>query len=445
MHTLSCGITRGNAMIDLSTTRRLLQSSVGLLLLLPCFAQAADSPTLNTGDTAWVLIATALVLMMTIPGLALFYSGMVRKKNILGTMAHSYGATAMVSVLWVLCGYSLAFGSSDMNAWVGGFNHVLLGNISPNDLTGTIPTLLFVTFQMTFAIITVAILAGAIAERIKFSSFMVFVGLWVVVVYAPVCHWVWGGGWLMADGALDFAGGTVVHINAGVAGIVLAAVLGKRKGYHRESMAPSNLALTLIGTGLLWVGWFGFNGGSALAANALAANALLVTQVAAAAGALAWFFIERLTRGKASVLGGASGAIAGLVGITPAAGFVSVGGALMIGILTSVVCFYSVNYLKHWLKVDDSLDAFGLHGVGGIVGAVLTAVFVDPIITGKPLALPMLTQVWVQIEGVLAVAIYSALFTLLIAKAIEATMGLRVNDEDEYVGLDIAVHGERLD
>ena len=416
-----------------------------LLLCSPLVAQAADKPTLNAGDTAWVLIATALVLLMTIPGLALFYSGMVRKKNILGTMAHSYGATAIVSIVWIVLGYSLAFGTSGINQFIGGFDSALLANVGINDLTGTVPTLLFVTFQMTFAIITVAILAGSIAERIKFSSFMVFTALWILLVYAPICHWVWGGGWLMADGALDFAGGTVVHINAGVAGIVLAAVLGKRRGYNREPMAPSNLALTLIGTGLIWVGWFGFNGGSALAANALAGNALLVTQVAAAAGALAWFAIEKLVRGKASVLGGASGAVAGLVGITPAAGFVTVVGALAIGVITSIFCFYSVNYLKRLLKIDDSLDAFGLHGVGGIVGAVLTGIFVSPAITGKPLALSTIGQVWVQLEGVLAVIVYCAIVTFIIAKVIQLTMGLRVTDEDEYTGLDLAVHGERIE
>lgn len=416
-----------------------------LLLFFPLVSHAADTPAINAGDTAWVLISTALVLLMTIPGLALFYSGMVRKKNILGTMAHSYGAAALVSVVWIVLGYSLAFGTSGINQFVGGLDNAFLANIDINAVTGTVPTLLFVTFQMTFAIITVAILAGSIAERIKFGSFMVFTALWVLLVYAPICHWVWGGGWLMADGALDFAGGTVVHINAGVAGIVLAAVLGKRKGYNREPMAPSNLALTLIGTGLVWVGWFGFNGGSALAANALAGNALLVTQGAAAAGALAWFLIEKLVRGKASVLGGASGAVAGLVGITPAAGFVTVTGALAIGIITSIVCFYAVNYLKRLLKIDDSLDAFGLHGVGGIVGAILTGIFVSPTIIGKPLALSTLGQVWVQLEGVLAVIAYCAVVTFIIAKVIQLTMGLRVTDEDEYTGLDLAVHGERIE
>nr|WP_315041839.1 ammonium transporter [uncultured Moraxella sp.] len=406
---------------------------------------AIETPTLNAGDTAWVLVATTLVLMMTLPGLALFYSGMVRKKNILGTMAHSFGAAAMASVVWMLVGYSLAFSEGSCNQFVGGFSHVFLSGIGIDDLTGTVPTLLFVAFQMTFAIITVAILAGSLAERIKFGSFMAFTTIWLVLVYAPVCHWVWGGGWLMNDGALDFAGGTVVHINAGVGGLVLAAVLGKRQGYGRESMAPSNLALTVIGTGLVWVGWFGFNGGSALAANGLAGNAILVSQVAAASGVLAWLAVEKLVRGKASMLGGASGGIAGLVGITPAAGFVTVGGALAIGILTAIGCFYSVNFLKRLLKIDDSLDAFGLHGVGGVIGAVLTGIFVSPAITGSPLSMPMLNQVWVQLEGILATALYCGVVTWIIAKGLQATIGLRVSDEEEYQGLDLSVHGERLE
>lgn len=418
-----------------------------LIAFTPLLAQAADTPILNGGDTAWVMVSTALVLMMTLPGLALFYGGMVRKKNILGTMAHSLGATALVSVIWVLFGYSMAFSSSEggLNNFVGGLSNTLLQGIGINDVFGTVPTLLFVTFQMTFAIISVAILAGSLAERIKFGSFMLFVALWVMLVYVPVCHWVWGGGWLMGDGALDFAGGTVVHINAGVAGLVLAAVLGKRRGFGHESMAPSNLSLTVIGAGLVWVGWFGFNGGSALSANGVAGNALLVTQVAAAVGTLVWLAVEKVVRGKASVLGGVSGAVAGLVGITPAAGFVTVSGALWIGILTAIGCFYSVNYLKRWLKVDDSLDAFGLHGVGGIIGAILTGIFVSPAVTGKPLALPMLSQIIVQLEGVLATMIYCAIVTFIIAKFIQMTMGLRVNDEDEYNGLDLAVHGERIE
>lgn len=388
--------------------------------LLPAVSHAADE--LNTGDTAWVLISTALVLMMTLPGLALFYAGMVRKKNILSTMMHSYGAAAVVSVMWVLVGYSLAFSEGSMNAFVGGLGNVMLAGVGMDAMSGTIPTILFVAFQMTFAVITVAILAGSLAERVKFSSFMVFSALWVVLVYAPICHWVWGGGWLTGD-ALDFAGGTVVHINAGVAGLVLAALLGRRQGYQKEFHAPANLALTLIGTGLVWVGWFGFNGGSALGANAAAGMALVVSQVAAAVGALTWLVAERVVRGKASALGGASGAIAGLVGITPAAGFVTVGGAMVIGVLTALGCFYMIGSLKRKMGIDDSLDAFGLHGVGGIIGAVLTGVLVSPAITGAPLEIGLGTQLWLQIEGVLATMAYCAIVTFIIGFAIKKNHG----------------------
>lgn len=414
-----------------------------LLALLPSLALAEEGAVLNTGDTAWVLVSTALVLMMTIPGLALFYAGMVRKKNILSTMMHSFGAAAVVSVMWVLIGYSLAFSGSFVNAFVGGLDFVLLNNIAMSDLTGSVPTLLFVVFQMTFAIISVAILAGSLAERIKFSTFLWFSALWVVLVYAPVCHWVWGGGWLTGD-ALDFAGGTVVHINAGVAGLVLAALLGKRRGYQKGNMAPANLALTLIGTGLVWVGWFGFNGGSALGANASAAMALVVSQVAAAVGAISWLVAEYFHRGKASALGGASGAIAGLVGITPAAGFVDVGGAIAIGVLTAVGCFLTISFAKKKMGIDDSLDAFGLHGVGGVIGAVLTGMFASAKVMGEPLQTSFGAQLWLQIEGVLATAVYCAVVTLIIGLVLKKVMGLRVNDEEEYQGLDLALHGEKI-
>lgn len=416
--------------------------SVGLgLLSASNLAYAED--VLDTGDTAWVLISTALVLMMTLPGLALFYAGMVRKKNILSTMMHSYGATAVVSVLWVIIGYSLAFSEGSFNAFVGGFDHVMLANIGLDDVSGTIPVILFVVFQLTFAVITVAILAGSLAERIKFGAFMWFSAAWVVLVYAPVCHWVWGGGWLTGD-ALDFAGGTVVHINAGVAGLVLAALLGKRKDYGKGILAPANLSLTLIGAGLVWVGWFGFNGGSALGANGSAAMALVVSQVAAAIGAIAWMVCEYIVRKKASALGGASGAIAGLVGITPAAGFVDVFGALAIGAITAIACFVMIHYGKRRLGIDDSLDAFGLHGVGGIVGAVLTGVFVSSTIYPDAAEVSMATQLWLQIEGVLATIAYSAVMTAIIGLVIKYTIGLRVNAEDEYQGLDLAIHGEKI-
>lgn len=411
-----------------------------VLGFLPVIAYANDS-VFNAGDTAWVLVACCLVLLMTVPGLALFYAGMVQKKNILGTMMHSFGATFVVSVLWVVIGYSLAFGKG--NGFIGNTDYFMLDNIALDSITGSIPTLLFVVFQMAFAIIAVAILAGSLAERIKFGAFLWFSAFWVVLVYAPVCHWIWGGGWL-TDDALDFAGGTVVHINAGVAGLVLAVLLGKRQGYQKRNLAPANLSLTLIGTGLLWVGWFGFNGGSALGANGTSAMAILVSQVSASVGGLAWLICEYWHRGKASALGGASGAIAGLVGITPAAGFVDIGGAMAIGAITAVGCFGFIGFIKYKIGIDDSLDAFGLHGVGGIIGAVLTGIFASEKIMGKALETSFFEQLWRQIEGVLATGAYSAVMTLMIGLAIKKIMGLRVSDDDEYQGLDLAVHGEKI-
>lgn len=408
--------------------------------------EAAAEPVADSGNTAWIIVATALVLLMTIPGLALFYAGMVRRKNVLGTMMQSFATVALVSILWVVAGYSLAF--SDGNWFVGGLDKMMLSGIEVGTLSGTIPESLFMLFQMTFAIITVAIIAGSVAERMKFSSFLTFAGIWVLAVYAPVCHWVWAGtGWLFNAGALDFAGGTVVHINAGVAGLVAAYMIGNRTGLGREPMAPHNLVLTVIGASLLWVGWFGFNGGSALSAGGTAAMAMVVTQIAAAAGALAWMAAERIARGKASVLGAASGAIAGLVGITPAAGFVDVGGALAIGVICGAVCFWAATSLKRMLKADDSLDAFGLHGVGGILGALLTGVFVSTAITGKdPAEVPtMMAQMWIQLEGVLATVAYSAIMTFIILKVIDLVMGLRVTEEEEREGLDVSQHGERIE
>ena len=406
-------------------------------------APAEKEAKLDTGDTAWILVSTALVLLMTIPGLALFYGGMVRKKNVLSTMAHSFVAAAIVSITWVVIGYSLAFGEG--NAFIGGLDKIMLSGITTDALTGTIPEILFVIFQMTFAIITVAIITGSIAERMKFSAFVAFITIWSIVVYAPITHWVWGGGWLGNDGALDFAGGTVVHINSGVAGLVAAYMLGKRMGLGRESMAPHNLALTVIGASLIWVGWFGFNGGSALGANGSAGYALVVTQVAAAAAAIAWLITEKVVRGKASVLGGASGAVAGLVVITPAAGFVTVGGAMAMGLIGGVVCFWGITALKRALKADDSLDAFGLHGVGGIVGAILTAVFASEFIMGDKVPANMMHQLWVQIEGVLATIAYSGVVTFIILKLIDLVIGIRVEADDERMGLDLSQHGERVE
>ncbi|WP_104472192.1 ammonium transporter [Acinetobacter indicus] len=410
---------------------------------LPEVAAAEEEAVLDTGDTAWILVSTALVLLMTIPGLALFYGGMVRKKNVLSTMAHSFVAAAVVSLVWVIIGYTLAFGEG--NAFIGSLDKFMLAGITTDALSGTIPEILFVIFQMTFAIITVAIISGSIAERMKFGAFVAFIAIWVVVVYAPITHWVWGGGWLGNDGALDFAGGTVVHINSGVAGLVAAYMLGKRMGLGRESMAPHNLTLTVVGASLLWVGWFGFNGGSALGANGSAGYALVVTQVAAAAAALAWLVTEKVVRGKASVLGGASGAVAGLVVITPAAGFVTVGGALAMGLIGGVVCFWGITALKRALKADDSLDAFGLHGVGGIVGAILTAFFASEFIMGDTAPASLMGQLWVQVEGVIATIVYSAVLTFIILKVIDLVIGIRVESDDERMGLDLSQHGERVE
>ena len=406
-------------------------------------APAEEEVKLDTGDTAWILVSTALVLLMTIPGLALFYGGMVRKKNVLSTMAHSFVAAAVVSVVWVVVGYTLAFGEG--NLFIGSLDKFMLSGITTEALSGTIPEILFVIFQMTFAIITVAIISGSVAERMKFGAFIAFIAIWVVVVYAPITHWVWGGGWLGSDGALDFAGGTVVHINSGVAGLVAAYMLGKRMGLGRESMAPHNLTLTVIGASLIWVGWFGFNGGSALGANGSAGYALVVTQIAAASAALSWLLVEKLVRGKASVLGGASGAVAGLVVITPAAGFVTVSGGLIMGLIGGVVCFWGITALKRVLKADDSLDAFGLHGVGGIVGALLTAVFASEFIMGDAVPENMLTQLWVQTEGVLATIVYSGVMTFIILKVIDLVIGIRVESDDERMGLDLSQHGERVE
>lgn len=408
---------------------------------------AEAAPTVDTGDTAWILVSTALVLLMTIPGLALFYGGMVRKKNVLSTMMFSLSAAILVSLIWVIAGYSLAF--SGTGAYFGDLSKAFLNGVAFDALSGTIPESLFVIFQMTFAIITVAIISGSIADRMKYSAFMAFIAVWVVLVYAPITHWVWAAdGWLFKAGALDFAGGTVVHINSGVAGLVAAYMLGKRTGLGRESMAPHNLTLTVVGASLIWVGWFGFNGGSALGAGARASMAILVTQVAAAAAAFSWLVVERVVRGKASVLGGASGAVAGLVVITPAAGFVGVGGALVMGLIGGVVCFWGITALKRLLKADDALDAFGLHAVGGMVGAVLTGVFYsDEIIkaAGVVLAPTFAGQLWIQIEGVLATIVYSGVVTFIILKVIDLVIGIRVSADDERMGLDLSQHGERIE
>jgi Amt family ammonium transporter len=405
-------------------------------------ALAADE--LNSGDTAWMLTSSLLVLMMTIPGVALFYGGMVRKKNVLATLMQSFAVCCMATIIWMVIGYSLAF--SGEGPFVGDLGQLFLKGIGVGSMSGTIPESVFMMFQMTFAIITPALITGAVAERIKFSSLMVFLALWLIVVYAPVCHWVWGGGgFLGGAGVLDFAGGTVVHINSGVAALVLCIVLGKRVGYGRENLAPHNLVLTIIGASLLWVGWFGFNAGSELAADGNAGMAMAVTQIATAAAALAWMFAEWMTRGKPSVLGIASGAVAGLVAITPAAGFVLPGGALVLGLIAGLGCFFAVMWLKRKLGYDDALDVFGVHGVGGIIGAILTGVFAAEAVGGTPGLLEgNAGQVGLQLYGIGVTIVYSAIVTFILVKLVGAVMGLRVEEDEEREGLDTSLHGESV-
>ena len=424
-------------------------------------AAPADAPAapvakkLDSGNTAWLLTSTALVLFMTIPGLALFYGGMVRKKNVLATLMQSFAITCLVTVIWMVAGYSLAF--RDGGPFIGGLDRLFLGGMGVGDLSGTdgqnIPESLFMMFQMTFAIITPALIAGAFADRMKFSAMLWFIGAWSLLVYSPVAHWVWSvnadpavGGWLATKGVLDYAGGTVVHINAGIAGLVAAIVLGKRVGYGKEPMAPHNLVLTVVGAAMLWVGWFGFNAGSAVAADGRAGMAMAVTQIAAAAAALAWMFAEWMGKGKPSVLGIASGAVAGLVAITPASGFVGPMGALIIGLVAGAVCFWGATSLKRMMGYDDSLDAFGVHGVGGIVGAILTGVFAVKDIGGVA---GMLEgnggQVVTQLLGVGVTVVYGLVMTYIILKVIDMVVGLRVSEEEEREGLDVSLHGERVE
>lgn len=422
-------------------------ASLGALLVTStAAAEPAGASAVDGADTAWVMVSAALVLLMT-PGLALFYGGMVRAKNVLSTLMHSFVCIGLVTVLWVAVGYSLAF--SEGNPFIGGFEYALLAGVGaePGPVAATIPHDIFMLFQLMFAIITPAIISGAFAERIKFRAFVVFTLAWSLLVYTPVCHWVWGpGGWLGAGSAwhaLDFAGGTVVHISSGVAGLTMALVLGKRAGGGDVVHQPHNLPLTLLGAGLLWFGWFGFNGGSALGSGGGATHAFVVTHVAAACAALSWMLVERVHAGRITLLGAASGAIAGLVGITPACGFVGVGGALAIGFGAGGVCYFGV-LLKNRLKVDDSLDAFGLHGVGGAFGAIATGVFASAAIGGTAGLLEGGAGRLVinQVVGVVVVAVYSFTVTLIIAKVLNATVGLRVSEREEQQGLD-ELHGER--
>jgi len=409
------------------------------------YSSAFAADVLNTGDTAWMIVATALVMVMTPAGLALFYGGMSRYKNLLNTLAMTFVAYCLASVIWMMWGYTLAFGP-DQAGLVGGPENLFLRGIGVNSLSGTIPTYVFVMFQMTFAGITVALVLGSIVDRMKFSSWIVFTVLWLTVVYSPVCHWAWGGGWMSKMGALDFAGGTVVHINAGVAGLVLALIIGKRVGYGKEAMFPSGISLTALGAALLWFGWFGFNAGSELAADGVAASAFLVTNTSAAMGALAWMFTEWLVSKKPTVLGLASGVVAGLVAITPAAGFVDMPASLIIGLVAGVLGFYSVAVLKQKLGYDDSLDAFGVHGMCGVWGALATGIFANPAITegAKGLVFGNAKQLWIQAISIAGTAGYSAIATLIVVFITRLiTGGLRVDEENEILGLDNTIHGER--
>src|SRR5579863_6763839 len=410
---------------------------------------SVDSSKINSGDTAWMLTSTALVLFMTIPGLALFYGGMVRKKNVLATVMQSFAITCVVTVVWTVIGYSLAF--TPGNSFIGGFSRIFLAGmnyihgdkattLTVSHLAPTIPETVYFVYQMTFAIITPALITGAFADRMKFSSMLVFMTLWSIVVYSPIAHMVWEPtGWLASAGILDFAGGTVVHINAGIAGLVCCLVLGKRVGYGKEAMAPHNLVLTLMGAAMLWVGWFGFNAGSAVVADGRAGFAMLTTQVATALAALAWMFAEWIAKGKPSALGIASGAVAGLVAITPASGYVGVTGAFVIGIAAGVICFWSATWLKGKLGYDDSLDAFGVHGIGGIVGAILTGVFAVKDIGGSD------GNVMLQLKGVATTLLYSGVVSFVLLKVIDMVMGLRVAEDEEREGLDLVLHGEAVE
>jgi Amt family ammonium transporter len=434
----------------MTTKRTIITISVLGLSTAPALAEAVP-PTIDAGDTAWMIAATGLVLMMTIPGLALFYCGMVRKKNVLATMAQSLLCTALCSILWVAIGYSLAFNGD--GALIGNLDKVMLQGIGMNSVAPAtkIPEMLFMAYQMTFAIITVALVAGSVADRMSFSAFVWFAALWLLVVYVPIAHWVWGGGWLTPDatamkpGILDFAGGTVVHLNAGAAGLVAAYVIGQRQGYGHENFAPFDLSLAVIGTGLLWVGWFGFNGGSALGANSRAVFAIVATHLAASMGALTWMALEWWTRGKPSVLGMISGAVAGLGTITPASGFVLPWHGIVIGLMAGAICFWACTKLKQKLGYDDSLDVFGVHGMGGITGTLLAGVFAVAavgetagLLEGNP------SQLLYQVYGLVAVAVWSGVGTIILLKVIEFMVPLRVSKQSEIEGLDVTQHGEAL-
>ena len=438
-------IFRGNSML---ANNKYLSRGI-LAIVLSALSTQVFADELNGANTAWILTSTALVLFMTIPGLSLFYGGLVRSKNVLSVLMQCFAITCMASLIWFAFGYSLAFGDGgSMNAWIGNLDNLLMGNIKEDSMAGDIPESVFAMFQMTFAVITPALIVGAFAERMRFSAMLLFSALWLIVVYAPITHWVWGGGWLAEMGLLDFAGGTVVHITAGVAALVAALVLGNRKGFPTQAMPPHNLTMTVTGAGMLWVGWFGFNAGSALAANGDAGMAMLVTHISAAAGSMAWMMMEWIKYGKPSVLGIVTGMVAGLGTITPASGFVGPGGALVIGFSAGIICYYATQAIKQRWKIDDSLDVFPVHGVGGILGTFYAGIFASDALgvfsgQGYNEGMNMASQVQVQIVGIAATFVYTGIATFILLKLVDKLLVLRIDDEDETSGLDLTEHNER--
>lgn len=420
-----------------------------LAIILTALSTQAFADDLNGANTAWILTSTALVLFMTIPGLSLFYGGLVRSKNVLSVLMQCFAITCMASLIWFAFGYSLAFGDGgSMNAWIGNLDNLLMGNIAEDSMAGDIPESVFAMFQMTFAVITPALIVGAFAERMRFSAMLLFSALWLVVVYAPITHWVWGGGWLGTMGLLDFAGGTVVHITAGVGALVAALVLGNRKGFAKQAMPPHNMTMTITGAGMLWVGWFGFNAGSALAANGDAGMAMLVTHISAAAGSMAWMMMEWIKHGKPSVLGIVTGMVAGLGTITPASGFVGPGGALIIGFTAGVICYYATQAIKQRFKIDDSLDVFPVHGVGGMLGTFYAGIFASDALgvfsgQGYNEGMTMASQTYVQIVGIASTFVYTGIVTFILLKLVDKLLVLRVDEEEETRGLDLTEHDER--
>ena len=422
-----------------------MKKAVTVATSLLLFSPAVLAEELNGANTAWILTSTALVLFMTIPGLSLFYAGLVRVKNVLSVLMQCFAITCMVSILWLIIGYTIAFGEGG-NDYIGGMSNIFMAGIQEDTVAGGIPESVFAMFQLTFAIITPALIVGGFAERMRFSSMLLFTGLWLLIVYAPVTHWVWGGGWLGNMGLLDFAGGTVVHVTAGVAALTAAMVMGPRRGFPTTPMTPHNMTMTITGAGMLWVGWFGFNAGSALAADGNAGMAMLVTHISAAAGAFTWMCIEWVRYGKPSALGAVTGMVAGLGTITPASGYVGPAGALVIGISAGIVCFAATMWLKRVLKIDDSLDVFPVHGVGGALGTILAGIFASSslgIFSGQGDGVGMGEQLVIQLTGVVSVGVYTAIVSFILFKVIDAVIGLRVSEDEETEGLDLNQHNER--